>query len=413
MPAFARTVRFKLSVWYSSLLLVFGVAFIVALNIAARFDHPDVVVQGIAGEELFQPVRSGPGGAINGFTPVFTTRLIVKDIEDQIYSQNLDRLQTWSLIAVVGLALASGVGGYLFSGMMLRPVRDITKAASEISASNLSLRINHQGPDDELKALADTFDSMIARLEVSFDQQRQFVQDASHELRTPLAAIRTNIDVTEMDPDTSAAEYRELVETIKQQTARLTRLSDDLLVLSSSERETPEAEAVNVLRLVREVFHQLGPLAARRAVALAVQGDPGIEAEASGDLMFRSVSNLVDNAIKYSGEAATVTVRVERDERAAVITVADNGPGIPSEELPHVFDRFYRVDKARSRREGGTGLGLAIVRGAVQAMKGTVGVSSVEGVGSVFTIRLPLAADDVPDDIRRFEPPRVEAPSPS
>ena len=178
MPQFTKTVRFRLTVWDSSLLLVFGVAFVVALNIAVRLDQPGVVFSyGSVNEVEWQPVRNGPGQAISGFTPVVTPRLMLQKAEDQLYSDNLIRLRNWSLLAVVGLALASGVGGYVFSGMMLRPVREITKVASEISATNLSRRINHQGPEDELWALAQTFDSMIDRIQASFARQRQFVQD--------------------------------------------------------------------------------------------------------------------------------------------------------------------------------------------------------------------------------------------
>jgi len=393
MPATVRTVRFRLTVWYSSLLLVFGVAFVLALNVAARLDQPHaLVLEGVSVNDIeWQPVRSGPGQAISGFQPVVTPGLLLKQAENQIYSQNLDRLRIWSLLAVVGLAVASGLGGYVLSGLMLRPVRDITDAASEISATNLSRRINHQGPDDELKLLADTFDSMIARIETSFDQQRQFVQDASHELRTPLAAIRMNIEVAEMDPDVSGDDYRVLLETVKSQTDRLTRLSEDLLLLSTNGHEALEPEPVDTRALVREVVLQLDPLAAARKVSLAIDAVAGVEALASSDTLYRCVFNLVDNAIKYSGEGARVTIRSRRAGQDAIIEVRDTGPGITREEAAHVFDRFYRVDRGRSRREGGAGLGLAIVREMVHAMHGDVSVQSQPGEGSVFAIRVPLA----------------------
>ncbi len=400
--------RFKLSVWYSSLLLVFGVAFVIALNVAARVDHPNNYE---ISDVRWEPVREGPGRAMNGDPSLTVT---VKYFEDQIYADNIERLQTWSLIAIVGLALASGVGGYLFSGMMLRPVRDITEAASGISASNLSRRINHLGPDDELKALADTFDSMIGRLEVSFEQQRQFVQDASHELRTPLTSIRTNIEVTEDDEDATIEDYRGLVGMIKGQTERLARLSDDLLLLSVNEHDAPEREPVEVFHVVREVFHQLDSVAGLKGVDLRTEGEPNLEAQAAPDLLYRAVLNLVDNAIKYSGEGSTVTVRSRREGPWTVVAVADNGPGIAPEDLERVFDRFYRVDSGRSRRDGGTGLGLAIVRELVQSMGGSVGVTSSLGVGTTFTIRLP-AARELPAAVHRqsFEGPRVGAVTPS
>ena len=399
MPVFTKTVRFRLTVWYSSLLLVFGVAFVVALNLAVRLDQPQVVLRGYKVNELeWQPVRNGPGQAISGFAQVVTPRVILEEAESQIRSDNLTRLRNWSLLAVVGLAVASGVGGYVFSGMMLRPVREMTKVASEISATNLSRRINHQGPEDELWALAQTFDSMIDRLETSFQRQRQFVQDASHELRTPLAAIRTNIEVTEMDPDASPEEYRSLLETVKSQTERLTRLSEDLLFLTSEDGETPDREPVAVDAILREVIRQMGMLASSRRVTLEALDTGGLEVETNADLLYRCVSNLVDNAIKYSGEGSRVVLRAALDGGAVEIEVADNGAGISEDELQRVFDRFYRVDRGRSRREGGNGLGLAIVQEVVRALGGSVSVRSAPNVGTTFAIRLPRA---VPDDSDR------------
>ncbi len=393
LPSFARTVRFRLTVWYSSLLLVFGVAFVVALNLAARLDHPDTVYQleGVANWE-FQPVR-GPGNAISGFQPVMTPRLVLKQAEDQIYSDNLDRLRTWSLLAVVSLAAASGVGGYVLSGMMLRPVRDITKVASEISAKNLSQRINHQGPEDELWALSQTFDSMIDRLEESFERQRQFVQDASHELRTPLTAIYTNIEVTENDPDATAEDYMRLVETVKVQTTRLTRLSEDLLLLTSDDGSPIEKEPTDLSAIVREVVNQLGPTAVTRNVSLSSEGPGELEAETNADLLYRCVVNLVDNAIKYSGDGANVVIRLSQLPGQARIEVHDDGAaGIPQADLPRIFDRFYRIDRARTRTLGGSGLGLAIVRDLVTALGGTVSVQSQPGDTS-FTIHIPSTAN--------------------
>ena len=413
MPQFTKTVRFRLTVWYSSLLLVFGVAFVVALNIAVRLDQPNVVTYQSINEIEWQPVRNGPGQAISGFTPVVTPRLILQQAEDQIYSDNLIRLRNWSLLAVVGLALASGVGGYVFSGMMLRPVRDITKVASEISATNLSRRINHQGPRDELWALAQTFDSMIDRIQTSFARQRQFVQDASHELRTPLAAIRTNIEVTEMDPDATPEEYRTLLETVKSQTERLTRLSEDLLFLSSEDGESPDHEPVAVDAITREVVRQLASLAASRNVTLEAVPVAGLEIDVNADLLYRSLSNLVDNAIKYAGEGSHVLIRPTVGATTIDFEVSDNGVGIPEADVQRIFDRFYRVDRGRSRREGGSGLGLAIVQEVVRSLGGTVSVRSQLGAGTTFTITVPRGEPQEPDPGERAIPERTISGQPA
>ena len=366
-------------------------AFVVALNVAARLDEPGLLVaeEANGSDETWQIVRRGPGNAISGVSPLFSLR----DAEDELYSQNLDRLRLWSLLSVVGLAIASGAGGYVLSGMMLRPVREITRVASQISATDLSHRINHQGPEDELKELADTFDSMIDRLEQSFEQQRQFLQDASHELRTPLAAIRTNIEVAEMDADMSEGEVRVLLDTVKAQTERLTRLTDDLLLLSGRDREAPVVEPIDLHALAADIVRQLAPLAASREVVLRTDGEAGAAALASGDHLYRSVFNLVDNAIKYGGPGARVTIGyAAAGDDEVQVTVSDTGPGIPAEAQERIFDRFYRVDKGRSRREGGIGLGLAIVKELVDSMGGSVSLSSAPGEGATFRIELPAAA---------------------
>lgn len=378
-----RTIRFRLTVWYSSLLLVFGVAFVVALNITARANQPDIFVGGV-----YEEVRQ-PGGAMT-ITRPFTP----EEWEQSLYSDNLERLQRLSLIAIIGLAIASGAGGYMLSGMLLRPIRDITDVAASIGASNLGQRINHQGPEDELKALADTFDLMIARIEESFENQRQFVQDASHELRTPLAALRANIEVAEMDGYISPEEYAELIEIVKSQTARLTRLTDDLMLLTTTEREVPEPEAVDVDAIANEVVRQLSPVAGKKDITIDVEGIRGTEAVANSDLLYRSVFNLVDNAIKYSTPGSRVRVRSSIVGGKVQIDVTDNGPGIAAADLSRIFDRFYRVDKSRARRQGGAGLGLAIVKELMRSMNGNVSASSVEGQGATFTLTLPIAARD-------------------
>jgi two-component system phosphate regulon sensor histidine kinase PhoR len=200
-----------------------------------------------------------------------------------------------------------------------------------------------------------------------------------------------------MDPEVTPAEYRELLETVKNQTARLTRLSEDLLLLTSDNYSQLEEEPVRVSAVTTEVQRQLIPLAAARNVTLRLEPAGDVEVSTNADLLYRCVFNLVDNAIKYSGEGSQVAIRSRAEGTEAVIDVADNGRGIPKEDLEHIFDRFYRVDKGRSRREGGTGLGLAIVQELAHALGGTVHVESAVGIGTTFTVRLPkLEAEQPP-----------------
>ncbi len=391
-------------------MLVFGVAFVLALNIAVRLDQPRVVNLDDVVFQQYELARPGPGGALMGPQRILQPALVLQNSESEFYSENLERLQFWSLVSVVGLAVASGIGGYVLSGMMLRPVRDITQAASEITASNLSKRINYEGPKDELWALSETFDSMVDRLEHSFERQRQFVQDASHELRTPLAAIRTNIEVTEMDPEVSPEEYQDLLSTIKSQTDRLTRLSEDLLLLTREDHERLDREPVDLGALIHEVARELGPVAAARDVQVSTSSSQPLEVLTNPDLLYRCVLNLVDNGIKYSGADSAVTVLARAAGDDAVIEVSDNGPGIPPENVERVFDRFYRVDRGRSRREGGTGLGLAIVKEIVESLGGKVSLESEVGRGSTFCIQLPLLRSE--DDEPGAAAARSETPVP-
>ena len=393
MPPVVRTIRFRLTVWYSTLLLILGLAFILFLNIAARVDEPDdsavMAVMGLNETEWQSVGVNGDSEEAGGMDPMTPARL-VEEAGNEFQAENLDRLRTWSIVAGFGLAFISGFGGFALSGVILRPMRDITQVASEISATNLSQRINHQGPDDELKALADTFDSMIDRIERGFEAQRRFVQDASHELRTPLAAIRTNIEVAEMAREGENDDERALLETVKGQTERLTRLSEDLLLLTAPQASLP-LEPVNPGELVTIAIEELEPLARRANVSLTANVRDRCEAIASMDMLYRCVLNLVDNAVKHSGEGATVTADAACEGERVWIRVRDNGPGIPPEDVEHIFERFYRVDRSRVRGRGGSGLGLAIVRELMDSMGGSVEVSSTAGTGATFTLYLPHA----------------------
>lgn len=398
--------RFRLTLWYSALLLLLGLAFVVSLNVAARLDKPDeqrVLAEMDMDEGTGWRAVDGAAVAEEGEASPAAPARLAEEMGSEFHSENLDRLRLWSIVAVIGLALASGAGGYALSGFLLRPVRDITQVASEIGAGNLSRRIGHRGPDDELKGLADTFDSMIERIESGFETQRRFVQDASHELRTPLTAIRTNIEVAELELGADGGEERlpGLLGTVKAQTDRLARLSDDLLLLTSTEATVAPLdppERVDVRGLAAAAAAELEPLAARAGVHLHVAGGPPREAVASADLLYRCALNLIDNAVKHSGEGASVVIEAGGDGGEVWLRVRDTGPGIPAEHLPHVFDRFYRVDRSRARGLGGAGLGLAIVRALAESMGGSVAVKSTAGEGAAFTLRLPRAPDEPADD---------------
>jgi len=360
IPAFAKTIRFKLTLWYAALLLLFVVVFVVGLNVTMQRFAP--------------PVR---------FIPM-------PEIARQVQRENIELLRDYSLIGLGVLILLGAGGGYFLSGRMLKPVDRVSSLAAGISSTNLNERINYRGPDDEVKRLADTFDGMLERLENAFEAQKRFIQDASHELKTPIAIAQTNIEVTEMEEKVTAKEYRHLMEVLKMSLGRLNKLSDDLLLLSEGGQNRSKSSAVDIAPLLQEVAEEAGGRAKAAKLSLELDLTPE-EMLVTGDALYlkQAIINLVDNAIKYSKPGSTVTIATHAGDAQLVVEVKDSGIGISQADQQHIFDRFYRVDKSRSRAQGGSGLGLAIVKKIVEDYGGTISVTSVLDKGSTFRVSLP------------------------
>jgi heavy metal sensor kinase len=267
----------------------------------------------------------------------------------------------------------------------------LRRSTQEITADHLSRRLPVVNPGDELGRLAQTINEMIGRLERSFAEVRRFTADASHELRTPLTAIRTEAEVA-LTRATTTADQQHLLGSILEECERLTRLTDQLLTLSREDAGVAPfvREPVDLQALVRGVAEIMRPLADARGLRPNVDCGDGVEVCGDGARLRQVFFNLLDNAIKYTPAGGEIGVRVERRSGEALVTVRDTGIGIPAEHLPRVFDRFYRVDKARSREQGGTGLGLSISRSIVAAHGGRIAVESFVGKGTTFTVILPL-----------------------
>jgi heavy metal sensor kinase len=295
------------------------------------------------------------------------------------------------LLAIpVGL-LASAALAYLLARASLAPVDALRRAADLVTASQLSHRLPEGNAGDELGKLAATINEMLARLERSFAEVKRFTADASHELRTPLTAIRTEAEVA-LAGEPAAEEYRALVESILEECGRTTRLTDQLLSLAREDAGVGHHEEgeVDLGQVVTGVVETLRPLAEAKDVAI-VSTTSG-ECTLQGDtIRLRQVAmNLIDNAIKYTLRGGRIDIAVTRNDGKLVLTVADTGVGIPPEHLPRVFDRFYRVDQARSREMGGTGLGLSIVRSVVIAYGGAITMTSRAGEGTECVVTLPV-----------------------
>jgi heavy metal sensor kinase len=266
----------------------------------------------------------------------------------------------------------------------------MARHAERLTADNLDERLPVENPDDELGHLARVFNVSLGRIEESFAQLRRFTADVSHELRTPLTAIRSVGEVG-LGDHPSEQGYREIIGSILEEADRLTLLVDTLLSLSRADAgEAPlHREDVDLLALAREVAGHLGVLAEEKEQALVIEGSEPVPVDADRLVLRQALVNVVDNAIKYSPPGSRVRVVVTGDAAIGRVDVIDAGPGISAAHRERIFERFYRVDKGRSREQGGAGLGLALARWAVTAHGGRIEVDSMEGEGSTFRISLP------------------------
>jgi signal transduction histidine kinase len=280
------------------------------------------------------------------------------------------------------------ISGAILVRRALSPVRRITATAQGISSSSdLSRRVGYRGPADEIGQLATTFDHMIERLDRAFQSQKDFVADASHELRGPLTVIQGNLDL--LKRNLSEEDRRESVRALEAETTRMTKIMSNLLVLAELESGQLEwRETVSLKEMLLDAGERAVHLAGDRQIVIERQEDLWVKGDA--DRLEQVLRNLVDNAIRYTPEGGTITLSLFQNGDWALLRVADTGIGISPEHLPHIFDRFYRADKARSRASGGTGLGLAIVKGIVEQHGGRVTVTSEPGKGSTFTVWLKL-----------------------
>lgn len=308
------------------------------------------------------------------------------DAEQGAMLQGIQRnLRSISIV----ICLVSLVMGVVFSKALTRRIAQLLRAVRTVREGEYSHRVSVRG-GDELSRLADEFNELTGRLQTTEEVRRRFVSDASHELKTPLASIRLLTDsilqADHMDSETA----REFLTDIGDEAERLTRITEKLLTLTRLDTaRTVQAVPVDVGAVVERVEHMLSPLAKAVEVHLELHLQKGCVILATEDDLYQVAFNLMENAVKYNLPGGTVTVTLTADEQWVTLQVEDTGVGIPEEDLPKIFDRFYRVDKARSRAAGGTGLGLSIVRDTVLQHGGAVTARRREPEGTCFTVRFP------------------------
>ena len=303
-------------------------------------------------------------------------------------------------VLAIGLPLTillASIGGYFVAGRTLAPMAQMTALARRITADSLSQRLPVRNPHDEIGTMATIFNETFTRLEQSFDSLRRFAADASHELRTPVAALRA---IGEAALQTHSDDPVRLTETMGQmleEARRLTNLIDALLVLARADsgRLPMSLEPINPIALATEARELVGVLAEEKQQEISVKTPdlPVPDVMADRELLRLALLNLLDNAIRYSPAGTQITMAVDSEGGAISIDVIDRGPGIPARHQEKIFERFYRVDEARSRATGGAGIGLAIARSVLELQHGSLRMTSREGQGSTFQIRLPAACE--------------------
>ena len=321
----------------------------------------------------------GPIGAVLLSTPVDELRQAILAVEAQL------------MTVFIAVAAAALIAAFVFAISLTAPIKAMTSAIRRMGKGDLSARVKVHA-SGELKELADSYNAMAEKIE-NFDQSRsQFVQNASHELKTPLATMKLLLENLIYQPDMPSELRAEFMQDMNHEIDRLSGIITDLLTLTKmdSEETAIKHEKFDFTELCIGAVHALQPAAEKNRLTLTMDVAKDVTLQGDESKRGQVIYNLIDNAIKYTPEGGSVHVTMKADGRNAVFAVKDTGVGIPEEDAKHIFDRFYRVDKARSRETGGTGLGLSIVRQMVQLHRGEIKVDSVFGKGSPFTVTLPL-----------------------
>ena len=381
LPEWMRSARWRITILYSTALFALA-----ALLLAFVYVSLHMSLQQEPVSDQYPAFLVATRADLEAEPQLFVN---AQKFEARVNEHVLGTVRTFSLGVLPAFYLIALGVGWVIAGRVLAPIDRITGVAQRIQATDLSRRIDLDGPDDELKRLADTFDGMLTRLEEAFRMQRRFVADASHELRNPLAIIRTNLEVDLADPAASPERIRHAAEVVRRATDRMSSLVDDLLALARLEAPRALDESVDLARVAEEVVEDYAAVAAERRITLYSLLEAADDVHGDAQALKRAVANLVDNAVRFGASGTPVRVSSGHRDGWAFVAVQDRGPGISPEDQKRVFERFWRADKARSRAEGGSGLGLAIVRQIVETHGGAVRVASEPGDGATFALWLP------------------------
>jgi len=341
-------------------------------------------------------------------------KYVVHIATDHLQEQALLEHYRSHLRNVLGASIfICGMLGYLIARRGLRPLANMGATVSHIKASTLDVRVDPSGQPSELTTLALSFNDMLSRLEDAFSRISRYSADIAHELRTPLHNLRNATEVA-LTRARTPDEYRDVLASCLEECVRLSRLIESLMFIARAEnpQTTIQREPVNVSQELEQLADFYSAAAAESGISIALHAENNVTASLDRDLFQRAVANLIENAIKYSPTGSTIDVSARIADKALQVDIADSGRGIPSEHLPRVFDRFYRVDQTRTKKTGGLGLGLAIVQTIAQLHQGKVEIQSQVGVGTKVRLIFPLTV--VPHaEAAKETKPAVDKPFPA
>ena len=377
---FKNSINFKLTFWYtlvtfvSSLFVLFAVNFVYLRFVNRTLE--DALPPRIR-QQFLELERDSNGN------------LRFRDLLKEIRDNDVRQVQKISLIVITGNLIIATTGGYILAQQMLKPIKHINKDISEIEAKNLDKKLEQTGTGDEIEELINNFNKMTDRLYKSFSEQGDFVANAAHELKTPLAIMQTNIETASLSGKLNK-ESKEYLDNAIQTVEKTNILLEDLLLLSSIQLQSKDFREQNMSILLNEIVKDMRLMAKAKNIKLNFQEtSENFVIECHPLLLNRAISNIVENAIKYSPKDSIVEISLKSEGKYVQIGIKDQGPGIDQGQVEKIFQRFYRIDNSRSKKTGGSGLGLAIAKEIISLHRGHIRVEPNQPRGSIFTIVIP------------------------
>ena len=362
-----KSLRFRLTLGYSLVVFVFCLIFLFIMNLVISNYAQDLYEGWLAG---------GQGmGRFREFTMGLNQEQRLIFVESRL--EDAKNIRTISYYSLIPLTFLSFVSGYFISGQMLKPLKNLNEQLGNLSSKSLGKQIEYEDTGDEISGLIRSFNRMSKRLGLSFKSQREFVENASHELKTPLAIIQSNLDLALEDGNISKKELKDILESSRLSVKYMSKLTEDLLLLSVLEGNM-EKEEVDLVNIVREGVKNLKSIAEEKDFGLKITGKKILLINGNDILLSRAFSNIIENSIKYSnGNELEINIRKENEKK--IVEFKDNGKGVPKKDLKKIFERFYRVDRSRSRKTGGSGIGLSITKKIVEVHDGNIYAENIKG----------------------------------